>query len=139
MPSYRLIDLEGIGPSYGRKMDETARVKTTRGLLEKGGTPKGRKDLAEQTGFNEHLILKWVNMADLFRINGVGTQYAELLEKAGVDTVKELRTRNPENLVESLKKANEAGGRRLVRLVPGLKQAKKWVAEAKKLAPAVSY
>ena len=138
MPSYRLIDLEGIGPANSRKMDE-AKIKTVRGLLQKGGTPKGRKELAQSTGISESVILKWVNFADLFRINGIGTQYSELLEKAGVDTVKELRTRNAENLVASLKKANEAGGRRLVRGVPGLKRARTWIAEAKKLKPAVTY
>jgi predicted flap endonuclease-1-like 5' DNA nuclease len=138
MPSYRLIDLEGIGPANSRKMDE-ARIKTVRGLLQKGGTPKGRKELAERTGISESVILRWVNMADLFRINGIGTQYAELLEKAGVDTVKELRTRNATNLVASMQKANEAGGRRLVRLVPGLKRAQTWISEAKKLKPAVTY
>ena len=138
MQSYRLIDLEGIGPAYGRKMD-AAKVKTTRSLLQKGGTPKGRKELAERTGVSESVILKWVNLADLFRINGIGTQYSELLEKAGVDTVKELRTRNAANLVASLQKANEAGGRRLVRVVPGLKRAQTWIAEAKKLKPAVTY
>jgi predicted flap endonuclease-1-like 5' DNA nuclease len=138
MQSYRLVNLEGIGPANSRKMDE-AKIKTVHGLLQKGGTPKGRKELAQQTGISEAVILKWVNFADLFRINGIGTQYSELLEKAGVDTVKELRTRNAANLVASLKKANEAGGRRLVRVVPGLKRAQTWIDEAKKLKPAVTY
>jgi predicted flap endonuclease-1-like 5' DNA nuclease len=138
VPSYRLIDLEGIGPANSRKMD-AAKVKTTRGLLAKGGTPRGRKELAAQSGVSESVILRWVNMADLFRIKGVGTQYSELLEKAGVDTVKELRTRNAANLVASLQKANEAGGRRLVRALPGLKRAQSWIAEAKKLKPAITY
>ena len=72
---------------------EKAKIQTVRGLLKRGGTAKGRKELAEKTGISESVILKWVNMADLFRVKGIGKQYAELLEKAGVDTVKELRTR----------------------------------------------
>lgn len=138
MPSYRLIDLEGIGPANSRKMAD-AKIKTMRGLLQKGGTPRGRKELAQQTGISESVILKWVNLADLFRVNGIGTQYSELLEKAGVDTVKELRTRNAPNLVASLQKANESGGRRLVRSVPGLKRVQTWIAEAKILKPAITY
>jgi predicted flap endonuclease-1-like 5' DNA nuclease len=138
MPNYRLIEIEGIGPAMTRKMD-AAKIKTMRGLLKKGATPKGREEMAQQTGISEASILKWVNMADLFRINGVGKQYSELLEKAGVDTVKELRNRRADHLAASLVKANEAGGRRLVRQLPGLKRVENWIAEAKKLPPAVFY
>ncbi len=138
MPNYNLVQIEGIGPANSNKM-KSAKVLTTATLLKKGSTPKGRKELAQQTGISQAVILKWVNMADLFRVKGIGKQYSELLEKAGVDTVKELRTRTPENLAAALAKANEAGGRRLVRQLPGLKRLRTWVNAAKKLAPAVFY
>lgn len=138
MPNYSLVQIEGIGPANSNKM-KSARVLTTGTLLKKGGTPQGRRELARQTRISESVILRWVNMADLFRVKGIGKQYSELLEKAGVDTVKELRTRTPENLVAALAKANAAGGRRLVRQLPGLKRVRAWVAAAKKMAPAVSY
>ena len=138
MVNYNLKEIEGIGPANSRKM-QTAKIQTVRGLLKKGGTPRGRKELAERTGLSESVILKWVNMADLFRVNGVGKQYAELLEKAGVDTVKELRNRRADNLVAKLAETNKAGGRRLVRQLPGLKRVQGWIDEAKKLPPAVSY
>jgi predicted flap endonuclease-1-like 5' DNA nuclease len=138
MPNYNLKQIEGIGPANSRKM-ERAKIQTVRGLLKRGGTPKGRKELAQQTGINEAVILKWVNMADLFRVKGVGKQYAELLEKAGVDTVKELRTRRADNLAPKLEEANQVGGRRLVRQLPGVKRVQSWIDEAKKLPPAVTY
>ena len=137
MPNYSLVQIEGIGPANSKKMG-SAKVLTTSMLLKKGATPKGRKELAQQTGISESVILKWVNMADLFRVKGIGKQYSELLEKAGVDTVKELRNRVPENLAAALVKAN-SGSRRLVRQLPGLKRCRTWIAEAKKLAPAVTY
>lgn len=100
---------------------------------------RGRKELAEQIGISESVILTWVNMADLFRVRGVGKQYAELLEKAGVDTVKELRNRRADNLVAKLAAANTVGGRKRVRQLPGLKRVQSWIDEAKKLSPAVTY
>ena len=84
---YNIIDIEGVGDAYAEKL-KAAGIKTVDGLLEAGATAKGRKNLAETTGISEKLILRWVNHADLFRINGVGPQFAELLEAAGVDTVK---------------------------------------------------
>lgn len=138
MPNYSLKQIEGIGAANSRKM-EKAKVQTVRGLLKKGGTPKGRKLLAEQTGVGESVILKWVNMADLFRVSGIGKQYAELLEKAGVDTVKELRNRRADALVAKLAASNRVGSRRLVQQLPGLKRVQAWIDEAKKLPPAVSY
>ncbi len=137
MPNYALMQIEGIGAANSAKMKK-AKVRTTRGLLKKGATPKGRKELAAQSGVSQAVILKWVNMADLFRVKGIGKQYSELLEKAGVDTVKELRTRKAEHLVASLAKAN-SGSRRLVRQLPGLKRCQSWINEAKKLPPAVTY
>ena len=87
--------IEGIGPAYKAKLAE-AGVKSVEGLLDAGASKSGRQKLAEQTGLDASQILKWVNMADLFRINGIGGQFAELLKAAGVDTVKELRNRNAE-------------------------------------------
>lgn len=138
MVNYTLKEIEGIGAANSSRM-QSAKVLTVQGLLKKGATPRGRKELAEQSGLSESVILKWVNMADLFRVNGVGKQYAELLEKAGVDTVKELRNRRADNLVAKMAETNAAGGRRIVRQLPGLKRVQSWIDEAKKLPPAVSY
>ncbi|RMF55892.1 MAG: DUF4332 domain-containing protein [Calditrichaeota bacterium] len=138
MASYKISDIEGIGPVYAEKL-QAAGVRSVKALLEKGATKAGRKKLAEATGIDEAMILKWVNMADLYRISGVGSEYAELLEKAGVDTVKELRNRNPENLYAKVREVNTSNGRRLVRQLPGLKTVQKWVEEAKTLEPMVTY
>ena len=138
MPNYKLSKIEGIGPAQSKKM-QVAKIQTVRGLLQKGATPKGRKELAEKTGIDEAVILKWVNMADLFRVKGIGEQYSELLEKAGVDTVKELRNRRADNLVAKLAEVNKVGGRKMVRQLPGLKRVQGWIDEAKKLSPVVRY
>jgi hypothetical protein len=98
---------------------------------------KGREQIAERCEINEKLILKWVNMCDLFRIKGVAGQYAELLEAAGVDTVKELRHRNPGNLSEKMREINQQ--KRLVRAVPSIKSIESWVEQAAKLPAAVHY
>ena len=108
-------------------------------LLEQGKTPSGRKKLAEATGISEKLILKWVNFSDLFRVKGIGPEYSELLEKAGVDTVKELRHRVPENLHAKLEAANTSTGRPLVRALPSLKAVQSWIQAAKQLEPVVTY
>ena len=92
-----ISSIEGIGPKFSEKLAE-AGVKTTEKLLEAGASKSGRKKLAEASGIDEKKILRWVNMADLFRIKGVGEEFSDLLEAAGVDTVKELRNRNAENL-----------------------------------------
>jgi predicted flap endonuclease-1-like 5' DNA nuclease len=132
----KIIEVEGIGEVYAKKL-EAAGVATTEALLEKGATPKGRKALVEATGVSEHLVLKWVNEVDLFRIKGVGSEYAELLEAAGVDTVVELAKRVPDHLVAKMTEANEA--KKLVRKLPTLNQVTAWVEEAKKLPRVVSY
>jgi predicted flap endonuclease-1-like 5' DNA nuclease len=132
----KISEIEGIGDAYAKKL-EKAGIKTVEDLLEKGSTPKGRKAIAKATGISEQLILKWVNHADLFRIKGIGKQYAELLEAAGVDTVVELAKRNPENLLAAMTKTNEK--KHLVRALPYLKQVKKWVEQAKKLPRKVQY
>ncbi len=137
MANYKISDIEGIGPKYAEKLME-AKIKSVYALLKAGASKSGRKALAKETGIDETLILKWVNMADLYRVQGVGSEYAELLEKAGVDTVKELRNRNANNLHAKMAEVNSSG-RALVRQLPGLKSVQKWVEHAKKLDPMVSY
>jgi predicted flap endonuclease-1-like 5' DNA nuclease len=137
MATYKISDIEGIGPAFEQKL-KSAKVRSVNSLLKKGNTRQGRKELAEATGIDESMILKWVNMADLYRISGVGSEYSELLEKAGVDTVKELRNRNAENLHAKMAEINSQG-RPVVRQLPGLKVVQKWVKEAQKLEPMVTY
>lgn len=131
-----IIDVEGIGETYAKKLKE-AGVDTTDEMLEKGGTTKGRKALAEATGISEKLILEWVNHVDLYRIKGVGSEYADLLEEAGVDTVVELGNRNPANLFKMLADANAK--KELVRKLPTEDQVKNWVEQAKTMDRKVSY
>ena len=128
--------IEGIGPSHTKKFAEVG-VSTVEHLLKAGATPKDRKELATKTGFHEHHLLKWVNQADLFRIKGVGRQYAELLQASGVDSVKELAQRKPDHLREKLKESNDA--KRQVHIVPNLASITNWIGEAKKLPRVVSY
>lgn len=132
--SYKVIDIEGIGPNYAEKLKSLAII-TTGDLLEKGGTKKGREKIAAQTGIPESLILTWVNHSDLFRIRGVASQFAELLEAAGVDTVREFATRNAENLHVKLTETNEKYG--LSGRVPSLDSLKEMITAAKKLGQAV--
>lgn len=134
MPS--IIDVEGIGEKYKVKLQE-AGIRTTEKLLEVAATPKGRKEVAEKTGISEKLILEWVNLSDLFRIKGVGSEYSDLLEEAGVDTVVELGNRNPANLFKMLDESNAK--KKLVRKLPTEEQVKDWVDQAKKLPRIVSY
>ena len=134
--TYKIIDIEGIGEAYAPKLISAGITKVEQ-LLEKGATPKGRAALAEATGISEKLILKWTNHADLFRVKGVGPQFAELLEAAGVDTVKEFRHRVPENLAQKLTETNEQ--KHLVRRVPSVKEVTKMVALAKELKPVMTY
>ena len=134
--TYRIIDIEGIGEAYAPKLHAEG-IKTVEQLLEWCGTPKGRRRLAEQTGISEKLILKWTNHADLFRIKGVGPQFAELLEAAGVDTVKEFRHRVAENLAQKMQETNDA--KHLVRRVPSVKELVKMIEQAKELKPLMTY
>ncbi|MCB0260647.1 MAG: DUF4332 domain-containing protein [Calditrichaeota bacterium] len=139
MAKYHPIsDIEGIGPAYAEKL-RAAGVKSVAALLKKGCTRKGRQELAEATGLDASLILKWVNAADLYRVRGIGSEYAELLERSGVDTVKELRNRNAENLHAKMAEVNESGGRRLVRQLPSLSMVQTWVENAKTLEPMVTH
>ena len=98
----KLLDIEGVGPAFAEKLSKVG-LKTTASLLKAGATPQGRKKLAETTGISDKLILEWVNLADLFRIKGIGEEYSDLLEEAGVDTVPELAQRKAENLILKLK------------------------------------
>jgi len=132
----RIEAIEGIGPKYAQMLSQ-AGITHTDQLLAGGGTAKGRAEIAERCGINEKQILKWVNMSDLFRVKGVAGQYAELLETAGVDTVKELRHRNPGNLAEKMRELNQE--KHLVRAVPSLKSVESWIEQAGKLEPAVHY
>jgi predicted flap endonuclease-1-like 5' DNA nuclease len=131
-----IVDVEGIGKTYATKL-QAAGVNTTDALLEMGASPKGRKLLSEKTGVSEKLILEWVNHVDLYRIKGVGSEYADLLEEAGVDTVVELAARVPENLHKAMLASNQK--KDLVRKMPALSQVTEWVAQAKKLPRVVSY
>jgi len=131
-----IIKIEGIGPKYRKKL-YAAGINTIEGLLKAGAAKKGRKALAEKSGITETLILEWVNLADLMRVKGVGEEYSDLLEEAGVDTVKELRNRNPENLHKAMLATNEK--KKLVRRPPALSEVQSWVSQAKKLPPVVSY
>ena len=131
-----LTTIEGIGETYAQTLKE-AGILTTEALLEQGSSPAGRKEIAEKTGLSGKLILRWVNMADLFRIKGVGEEYADLLEAAGVDTVPELAQRKPDNLYQKMVEVNQA--KKLVRQVPGQVQVKEWVEQAKQLPRRITY
>lgn len=136
MANYKIEEIEGIGPVMGEKF-RNAGINTTDKLLEHTLSTKQRKELAETTGISPKLILRFANMADLFRINGVGQEYAELLEAAGVDTVPELAQRNAENLTAKMEEVNEE--KKLVRRTPSLTTVEKWVEEAKTLPRALTY
>ncbi len=132
----KIIDVEGIGPVYAERLIALG-IKTTNKLLKKGATPKGREELAEKSGIDASLILEWVNHADLFRIKGVGEEYSDLLEEAGVDTVPELAQRNPENLYAKLVETNDM--KKLVRQLPSQRQVSDWVAQAKTMPRMIHY
>ena len=132
----KLIDIEGIGPVYAKKL-QAAGVLSVEGLLKEGATPKGREGLAKKAGIDKGLILEWVNHADLIRIKGIGGEYAELLEAAGVDTVPELAKRKPDNLVAKMLEMNNT--KKLVRKMPSLKQVQGWIDQASKLPRVMQY
>jgi len=132
----KLIDIEGIGPALAAKF-EAAGFTTTEALLKAGATPKGRKEIAEKTGIDGAKILSFCNMSDLFRVKGLGTQYSDLLHAAGVDTVKELRTRNAANLHAKIVEINAE--KSLVRQTPVLSQVEGYIESAKTLDPVMEY
>ena len=132
----KIEDIEGIGPSNGKKLRD-AGINSVGKLLELCCDKKGRTAMAKSTGISESKLLKWVNHADLFRVSGIAGQYAELLEGAGVDTVKELRNRNAENLAAKMKEVNDK--KKLVRRPPSAKVVAGWVEQAKSLPPTISH
>ncbi len=134
--SYKIDEIEGIGPTYKEKLVE-AKIQTTDDFLKFCCESKGRKTVAEKTGLSEKHLLKWANMADMMRISGVGPQYAELLEASGVDTVKELQHRNATNLAAKMAEVNTE--KNLANAVPAETVIEKWIEQAKDLEPTISH
>ena len=134
--SYQIDEIEGIGPSFKEKLNG-AGIKNTDHLLEHCAKPTGRKATAEKTGINEKQLLEWTNMADLMRVSGIGRQNAELLEASGVDTIKELRNRNAENLAKKMEEVNAV--KKLAKATPSLSAVEGWIAQAKDTPPLIEY
>jgi len=134
--AYQIEEIEGIGPAYAAKL-RPAGIKTTDDLLKLCCDAGGRKTTAEKTGLKETLLLRWANMADLMRISGVGSEYSELLEAAGVDTVKELRTRRADNLAAKMSEVNNS--KKLTRAVPSEKVVSGWIEQAKQMTPMIDH
>jgi predicted flap endonuclease-1-like 5' DNA nuclease len=132
----KLSYVEGIGEVFAAKL-KAAGVGSTERLLAVGSTPKGRQELAEKSGISDKLILEWINHVDLFRIKGVGQEYADLLEEAGVDTVSELAQRSPDNLYQKLVEVNLQ--KKLVRVLPSAAKVRSWVSQAKELPRLIHY
>jgi len=129
-------NIEGIGDAYTKKLQGIG-ITTVESLLDKGATKKGRENIAKEAGIDEHKILEWVNRADLYRIKGIGSEYSDLLEAAGVDTVVELSKRRADNLTEKMVEVNVE--KKLVRRVPTQQMVEGWISEAKTLPRIVSY
>lgn len=134
--NYKIQEIEGIGPAYAQKLSE-AGIETTGAMLKLCCHKKGRKETADKTGLSETQLLRWANLADLMRVSGIGAEYSELLEAAGVDTVKELRTRNAENLSGKMAEVNSQ--KKLTRTVPSVKMVAKWVSQAATLDPVITH
>jgi len=134
--NYKIEEIEGIGKARAEKLAKSG-IKTTGDLLAQAASARGRKVVAEQCGVSPVRLLKWVNMADLMRISGVGEEYSELLEAANCNTVKQLRRRNPANLTQRMLEINVE--KKLVRSPPSEAQVKKWVEQAAKLEPMLTY
>ncbi len=132
----KIVDVEGVGPAYAEKLT-AAGVVTTDDLLEKGATVKGRAGLEEATGIRHDLILTWVNHVDMMRLKGVGSEYSDLLEAAGVDSPAELSHRVPANLAAKLAEVNEA--KKLVRQLPSETVVAGWIKEAADLPKVVEH
>ncbi len=132
----KVVDVEGVGPAQGAKL-EAAGVGTTDALLERGATRNGREELAAATGISPKAILEWVNIVDLYRIKGVGSEFADLLEAASVDTVAELAQRNAKNLAETFGELDMA--RNTVRRIPTESEVQGWIDQAKSLPRVVEY
>jgi len=134
--SYKIEEIEGIGPTFAKKL-ETVDIKTTDDFLSLCCDAKGRKTVSEKTGVSEKQLLKWANHADLMRVSGIGPEYSELLEAAGVDTIKELRNRNAENLVVKMEEVNTE--RKLTRKTPTTDMVDGWVKQAKTMDPKITH
>jgi predicted flap endonuclease-1-like 5' DNA nuclease len=134
----KIVDIEGIGPANEKKLT-AAGVKTTGALLKAAGAKKDRKAFAAATGIKEESILEWVNRADLFRVKGVGTQYSDLLEAAGVDSPSELSKRRADNLTKAMADANVKGKNKLVRRPPTEKMVQAMIDHAKTLSKVVTH
>ena len=132
----KISDIEGIGPVIAEKLQE-AGVRSTATLLKRGRNAKGREELASAINVDKSMILEWVNHADLFRVRGVGSEYSDLLEAAGVDTVPELRQRNAASLYNTLVKTNQV--KKLVRKLPTADQVEEWVEQARSLPRVIEY
>ena len=134
--SYKIAEIEGIGKTYRAKLAKVGIV-TTAGLLKSCSDRKGRRSASKSSGLSEKQLLKWANMADLMRISGIGKQYAEILENAGVDTVKELRRRNASSLAAKAQEVNAK--KKLARVAPSEKRISGWIEQAKALKPLISH
>ena len=138
----KLSEIEGIGSKYAKVLAD-AGIRGTGGLLTRAGTAAGRKELAKASGLTTKQILAWVNRADLMRVRGVGSEYSDLLEAAGVDTVKELRRRSAANLAKKMAEVNDATIKKtkksIVRRVPAQSMVERWVAHANELDPVVTH
>ncbi len=132
----KIIDIDGIGSTYAKKLSAVG-IKSVETLLKRGATPKEREEIAKKTGLGHKEILEWVNRADLYRIKGIGSEYSDLLEVAGVDTVVELSKRDAKNLMSRMTEANTK--RKIVRRLPTERQVANWISQAKRLPRAVSY
>lgn len=132
----KIEEIEGVGTVYGQKLAD-AGITSTEALLQQGATAGGRKAIAESTGISDQLLLRWVNHADLYRVSGIGRQYAELLEAAGVDSVPELAQRVAGNLHAKLTEVQ--GQKNLTARVPALSDVESWINQAKALPRVVSH
>ncbi len=134
--NYRIDEIEGIGATYAGKL-QAAGIRNTSDFLTHCCDRSGRTHIATQTGVSEKLLLKWANLADLMRVTGIGKQFAELLEAAGVDTIKELRNRNAANLASTMAEVNAA--KKLARSTPSMSMVEEWIAQAKLLPPTITH
>jgi hypothetical protein len=134
--SYPLTDIDGIDRETATIL-KSAGIRSSKSLLEGAATARGRKQLAKRTKLPEKQLLQWANVAHFMSIRGVSREYADLLQKSGVDTVKELKYRNPAKLVAAMAEANKA--RKLVRVLPSERRVVSWIDHAKKLPPKITY
>jgi predicted flap endonuclease-1-like 5' DNA nuclease len=133
---YKSEDIDGIGRAYGSKLSK-AGVNSTDDSLKHCGSSKGRRQVAATSGLDEGQLLKWANLADLMRIRGIGNQFSEVLEVAGVDTVKELRTRRADHLAAGIKEANAK--KKLTRATPSKRQVVRWIDQAKRMDAMITH